>query len=228
MISVEEAVQRILAGFAPLESERIALADADGRTLAADAQAKIDQPPFSLSAMDGYAVRSRDQGPRCSGRQRPGRPSLFGQAGSRRSGAAVHRQRGAGRRRRGPGAGRRPHRGQPGLFRQCSAAGTVYPRPGLRFSRRRGAGAGGKMPDAARSGPVGGGRCGGGRSPAQAADRLRRHRRRTVPSGRTPQAGRGGGFIRIRTERPDPALGWRAPRPGHHSRPGRGDRAPGR
>jgi molybdopterin molybdotransferase len=65
MISVEEAAQRILAGFRPLESERIALADADGRTLAADAQAKIDQPPFPLSAMDGYAVRSIDLGPRC-------------------------------------------------------------------------------------------------------------------------------------------------------------------
>jgi molybdopterin molybdotransferase len=64
MISVEEATGRILAAFKPVESENVALADADGRTLAADAHAKIDQPPFPLSAMDGYAVRSGDQGPR--------------------------------------------------------------------------------------------------------------------------------------------------------------------
>jgi molybdopterin molybdotransferase len=65
MISVEEATGRILAAFKPLQSERVALADADGRTLAVDARARIDQPPFPLSAMDGYAVRSGDQGPRC-------------------------------------------------------------------------------------------------------------------------------------------------------------------
>ena len=64
MISVEEATGRILAAFQPVESERIALADAAGRTLAADARARSDQPPFPLSAMDGYAVRSADSGPR--------------------------------------------------------------------------------------------------------------------------------------------------------------------
>ena len=64
MISVEEATGRILAAFRPVESERIALADAAGRTLAADARARSDQPPFPLSAMDGYAVRSTDADPR--------------------------------------------------------------------------------------------------------------------------------------------------------------------
>ncbi|HWF64098.1 MAG TPA: hypothetical protein VN685_05760, partial [Rhizomicrobium sp.] len=62
MLSVEEATQRIIAAFTPLESERVPLEDAAGRTLAADALAKADQPPFPSSAMDGYAVRSADQG----------------------------------------------------------------------------------------------------------------------------------------------------------------------
>lgn len=64
MLSVDEATQRILAALAPLESECVPLEQAFGRTLAADAAARADQPPFSSSAMDGYAVRSIDQGPR--------------------------------------------------------------------------------------------------------------------------------------------------------------------
>lgn len=64
MLSVEEATVRILAAFQPLESERVPLEEACGRTLAADARARFDQPPFSASAMDGYAVRSADQSPR--------------------------------------------------------------------------------------------------------------------------------------------------------------------
>jgi molybdopterin molybdotransferase len=62
MLSVDEATRRIVAAFAPLESERVPLEEACGRTLAADAVARADQPPFSSSAMDGYAVRSIDQG----------------------------------------------------------------------------------------------------------------------------------------------------------------------
>ena len=64
MLSVEEATQRILSAFAPLETETIRLEDAFGRTLATDIIAKADQPPFPVSAMDGYAVRSSDRGPR--------------------------------------------------------------------------------------------------------------------------------------------------------------------
>jgi molybdopterin molybdotransferase len=64
MLSVEEATRRIVAAFKPLDSERVTLEDAIGRTLAADALAKADQPPFPSSIMDGYAVRSGDQGPR--------------------------------------------------------------------------------------------------------------------------------------------------------------------
>ena len=60
MISVDEAVQRITAAFAPLETETVSLTDAPGRVLAEDAKARLDQPPFPVSAMDGYAVRARD------------------------------------------------------------------------------------------------------------------------------------------------------------------------
>src|SRR5687767_14874373 len=40
--------------------ETIALADANGRVLAADVVAQDDVPPFSRAGMDGYAVRARD------------------------------------------------------------------------------------------------------------------------------------------------------------------------
>jgi molybdenum cofactor synthesis domain-containing protein len=40
--------------------ETVALADANGRVLAADVVARQDVPPFSRAGMDGYAVRARD------------------------------------------------------------------------------------------------------------------------------------------------------------------------
>ena len=64
MISVEDATARIVTVFAPLKSEIVTLKAALGRTLASDVAAKADQPPFPVSAMDGYAVRSADAGPR--------------------------------------------------------------------------------------------------------------------------------------------------------------------
>jgi len=60
MISVDEAVTRIMSAFSPLESEPIAVGAAAGRVLAANVLAKLDQPPFPVSSMDGYAVRSVD------------------------------------------------------------------------------------------------------------------------------------------------------------------------
>jgi molybdopterin molybdotransferase len=60
MISVDEAVQRVTAAFAPVETETVSLGDAQGRVLAEDAKARLDQPPFPVSAMDGYAVRAGD------------------------------------------------------------------------------------------------------------------------------------------------------------------------
>jgi len=60
MISVAEALERVLAGAKPLGAEQVSLADALGRTLAADVTARRTQPPADLSAMDGYAVRAAD------------------------------------------------------------------------------------------------------------------------------------------------------------------------
>jgi molybdopterin molybdotransferase len=61
LLSVEEALARILSSAAPLaEAESAPLAQALGRTLAADVAAKRTQPPCDVSAMDGYAVRAAD------------------------------------------------------------------------------------------------------------------------------------------------------------------------
>jgi molybdopterin molybdotransferase len=60
LIPVEEALARILAAFAPLPAEQVALADALGRVLAEPVVARRTQPPADVSAMDGYAVRSAD------------------------------------------------------------------------------------------------------------------------------------------------------------------------
>ncbi|MCL5777480.1 molybdopterin molybdotransferase MoeA [Limibaculum sp. FT325] len=60
MIPVAEALARLLALVAPLPAEEVALADAAGRVMLADAVATRDQPPFDASAMDGYAVRAAE------------------------------------------------------------------------------------------------------------------------------------------------------------------------
>ncbi|MFD2207324.1 gephyrin-like molybdotransferase Glp [Kiloniella antarctica] len=60
MLSVEEALERILAGFTQLSPETVSLHDALGRVLAKDIKARLTQPPTDVSAMDGYAVRSAD------------------------------------------------------------------------------------------------------------------------------------------------------------------------
>ncbi len=56
MISVTEALSQLFALVTPLEAETVPLQDASGRVLRQDAVARRDQPPFTASAMDGYAV----------------------------------------------------------------------------------------------------------------------------------------------------------------------------
>ncbi len=56
MISVAEATARLLALVAPLPSEIVPLRTAATRVLARDLCARVAQPPFAASAMDGYAV----------------------------------------------------------------------------------------------------------------------------------------------------------------------------
>src|SRR5438045_5473308 len=60
MISVEEALARLLAPLVALPPEQVSVADAVGRVLAEDVAARRTQPPFAVSAMDGYAVRADD------------------------------------------------------------------------------------------------------------------------------------------------------------------------
>ena len=60
MISVEEALARLVAPLVPVPPEQVSVADAVGRVLAEDVAARRTQPPFAVSAMDGYAVRADD------------------------------------------------------------------------------------------------------------------------------------------------------------------------
>jgi molybdopterin molybdotransferase len=60
LLPVEKALERLLAGAAPLEAERVPIAQAGGRVLAEPITALRTQPPFDASAMDGYAVRAED------------------------------------------------------------------------------------------------------------------------------------------------------------------------
>ena len=60
LMPVAEALEKVLAGVAPLATEAAPLADAHGRVLAEDLKALRTQPPDDVSAMDGYAVRGAD------------------------------------------------------------------------------------------------------------------------------------------------------------------------
>lgn len=60
LLSVEEALERVLAHTRPLVAERVELAAAVGRVVAEPARAGVDLPPFASSAMDGFAVRADD------------------------------------------------------------------------------------------------------------------------------------------------------------------------
>lgn len=58
MISVSEARDTLLQLTREMEIEYVPLAQAAGRVLAQAVSARRDQPPFSASAMDGYAVKA--------------------------------------------------------------------------------------------------------------------------------------------------------------------------
>ena len=60
MLTVEEALERILSHFETLDTARVPLLDALGQVLAEDAVATHDIPPLDNSAMDGYAVQAAD------------------------------------------------------------------------------------------------------------------------------------------------------------------------
>jgi molybdopterin molybdotransferase len=60
MITFDEAQARLFALAPRLPSEKIAVGDADGRVIAEEVLSPTDLPPFTYSAMDGYAVRTND------------------------------------------------------------------------------------------------------------------------------------------------------------------------
>jgi len=60
LLSVDAALDRILASLSPTMPTRLLLGDALGQILAEDIHAKLTLPPHDVSAMDGYAVRAVD------------------------------------------------------------------------------------------------------------------------------------------------------------------------
>ena len=139
MISVEEArgaYRRRLPD--RCRAEQVALAEAVGRVLAEDLAARRTQPPFAVSAMDGYAVRAADVASvpvrlKIVG-YAPGRRRLGGGAAARRGRAHLHRRAVARGRRhdRHPGG----YRGATTIMCWCKEAGPKgsYVRPaGLDF-----------------------------------------------------------------------------------------------
>ncbi len=60
MISVEEALDKILSHIQSLGNEKVSLLESQGRVIAEDIHAPRDIPPLDNSGMDGYAVRHED------------------------------------------------------------------------------------------------------------------------------------------------------------------------
>ena len=61
LLPVEEALKRLLDNSKPVDAiETVPLISADRRVLARPVAARLTQPPFDASAMDGYAVQSAD------------------------------------------------------------------------------------------------------------------------------------------------------------------------
>lgn len=89
MIPVADALHRLLASVnGPMSAEQVCLHDGLDRVLANDIAATRTQPPFSASAMDGYAVRACDTGAGCQldviGESAAGR-GFAGQVGPRQA-----------------------------------------------------------------------------------------------------------------------------------------------
>jgi molybdopterin molybdotransferase len=71
LLSIDEALELVLARVVPLPVQDVPLGEAYDRFLARDLNASIDLPPFANSAMDGFALRASDT---------PGRLRLVGES----------------------------------------------------------------------------------------------------------------------------------------------------
>jgi molybdopterin molybdotransferase len=60
LLTIDDALARIVEHAQPLPVETLAVADAVGRVLREPAYAVVDLPPFPSSAMDGFALRAAD------------------------------------------------------------------------------------------------------------------------------------------------------------------------
>lgn len=60
LVPAAEALEKVVKGATPLSHESVAIEQADGRVLAQDVKSLRSQPPFDVSAMDGYAARTED------------------------------------------------------------------------------------------------------------------------------------------------------------------------
>lgn len=60
MVTVDEALEKILSHIPPLGFEKASILDAMGRVIAEDIHANRNIPPLDNSAMDGYALRCED------------------------------------------------------------------------------------------------------------------------------------------------------------------------
>jgi molybdopterin molybdotransferase len=78
LLPVAEALTRVLETAKTLETENVGLRDALGRTLAKPIEARVDNPPFDASAMDGYAVRTHDAA------EAPATLNMIGESGAGR------------------------------------------------------------------------------------------------------------------------------------------------
>ena len=60
LLTIAAALELVLEKVVALGPEEVALEQAAGRILAADARARVDLPSFPASAMDGFALRAAD------------------------------------------------------------------------------------------------------------------------------------------------------------------------
>ncbi len=86
MISVEEAITRMLAEIKVLDAVKVPLSETMGMILSEDIVAQEDIPPFDNSAMDGFALQSGDS------RQRDGGPARLRVTGGVAAGYVADRE----------------------------------------------------------------------------------------------------------------------------------------